>query len=265
MKLFFKKDQSKKINELSKREDKRNVNIQWNSRLFFQVGLIVSLLIVFIVVESVYFENNDFGVKFPKSDPYEEEVFVLEDYIIFDDIQKTTQKELEVEQNTIIRDIIKIVDNTFSKSMAKLDTSPKSINIEKGTTLTKANSTTKKGSPENIRLVENAPVFPGCESVLTNSEKIACLSSKINNLISKRFDREIAVYENLSGKQTIYCTFIINSNGDVVDVQTRANNEALAKEAKRVVNLIPLMKPAKQGNTNVSVTFSVPIKFIVSD
>ena len=37
---------------LSKREDKKRVNIPWNHGMFFQIGLIVSLIAVFFVMES---------------------------------------------------------------------------------------------------------------------------------------------------------------------------------------------------------------------
>ena len=47
----FKSDQPKM---LSKREDKKSVNHKWNSRLYFQLGLIVSLAITIVVIESTY-------------------------------------------------------------------------------------------------------------------------------------------------------------------------------------------------------------------
>jgi protein TonB len=34
-------------NVRNKRQEKKQINIQWNSRLFFQIGIIVSLLTVF--------------------------------------------------------------------------------------------------------------------------------------------------------------------------------------------------------------------------
>ncbi|KAA3621481.1 MAG: hypothetical protein DWP94_10330, partial [Flavobacterium sp.] len=47
----FQSDQPKM---LSKREDKKLVNHKWNSRLYFQLGLIVSLAITIVVIESTY-------------------------------------------------------------------------------------------------------------------------------------------------------------------------------------------------------------------
>ncbi len=48
--IIYKLLPTKKI--ISKLDDKKGVNIPWNSRLFFQVGLIISLLLVYLVIES---------------------------------------------------------------------------------------------------------------------------------------------------------------------------------------------------------------------
>ena len=38
----------------NKREDKKQTNIRWNSRLFIQIGAILSLLIVFAIMETSF-------------------------------------------------------------------------------------------------------------------------------------------------------------------------------------------------------------------
>ncbi|HAT67982.1 MAG TPA: hypothetical protein DCS66_25845, partial [Flavobacteriaceae bacterium] len=47
-----KKESRSKVEGLSKREEKKRINIRWNSGLFFQIGLIISMLFVFLIVES---------------------------------------------------------------------------------------------------------------------------------------------------------------------------------------------------------------------
>ena len=39
-------------NTRNKRAEKKQTNIKWNSRLFFQIGVIVSLLTVFFIMPS---------------------------------------------------------------------------------------------------------------------------------------------------------------------------------------------------------------------
>jgi protein TonB len=87
------------------------------------------------------------------------------------------------------------------------------------------------------------------------------MSSKINSFINKNFRKE--VLENLNANETykIYVNFKIDSKGIVSDVKTISHSENLKKEAQRVINNLPIMKPGKQGNKNVDVLYTVPITF----
>ena len=71
--------------------------------------------------------------------------------------------------------------------------------------------------------------------------------------------------EDLSGRQRISVIFKIDKNGDVVGVRARAPHPRLVKEATRVVNLLPKMKPGKQRGKAVVVPYSLPIIFQVQD
>ena len=115
--------------------------------------------------------------------------------------------------------------------------------------------------PHNLINVEFVPVFPGCEVMATNAEKIDCMSSKINTFVNKNFRKELL--EDLQPNQThrIYVNFKIDSNGFVTDVVANSHNAKLKKEAQRVINNLPSMRPGKQGNKNVEVLYSVPIAF----
>mgnify|MGYP003148073436 FL=1 len=46
-------------NFANKREDKKQINIKWNSRLFFQIGVIVSLLTVFFIMQTNFEITTD--------------------------------------------------------------------------------------------------------------------------------------------------------------------------------------------------------------
>ena len=62
---------------------------------------------------------------------------------------------------------------------------------------------------------------------------------------------------------TINVMFTIGKDGKVKDILAKAKVTELEKEALRVIGKMPLMKPGKQGNTEVDVQFMVPIKFQV--
>ena len=44
-------------NQLTKFEQKKKINLTWNSTLSFQVGLIISVLLVGLIVESIWMEG----------------------------------------------------------------------------------------------------------------------------------------------------------------------------------------------------------------
>src|SRR5690606_26055435 len=82
-------------NPRNKREEKKEINIKWNSRLFFQIGIIVSLLLVFFIMQTK-FEVSSLAKLPPTSDFLEEPPMI--DYVI--DVEKPKQtKPIKKEPN----------------------------------------------------------------------------------------------------------------------------------------------------------------------
>ena len=122
--------------------------------------------------------------------------------------------------------------------------------------------------PEEINIpftaIENAPIFPGCERKKDNARK-KCMSDKITKHVQRKFNGDIAGELGLSGVQKIYVMFKIGKNGEIVEVQSRAPHPRLQKEAERVINMLPKMKPGKQRGVPVNVQYSLPIIFQVQN
>ena len=91
------------------------------------------------------------------------------------------------------------------------------------------------------------------------------MSQKITKFIKKEFNTKLAGNLGLSGRQRISVIFKIDKNGDVIGVRARAPHPRLEKEAKRVISLLPKMKPGKQRGKAVIVPYSLPIIFQVQD
>ena len=108
--------------------------------------------------------------------------------------------------------------------------------------------------------VENVPIFPGCDKG-DNAERRKCMSQKITKFVQKEFNVNIARNLGLYGRQRISVIFKINKKGNVVRVRARAPHPNLTKEAIRVVNMIPKMKPGMQLGKAVIVPYSLPIIF----
>ena len=113
-------------------------------------------------------------------------------------------------------------------------------------------------------VIENVPIFPGCDKG-NNAERRKCMSQKITKFVQRKFNTDLAGDLGLSGRQRISVIFKIDKNGDVVGVRARAPHPRLVKEATRVVNLLPKMKPGKQRGKAVIVPYSLPIIFQVQD
>jgi len=243
----------------SKREDKKSVSIKWSSSLFFQVGLIVSMLAVFLVMESTFglTVNRDTAT----TDPFELNEPRILDFVVKEPKVIPVKKKLKKKKSPKREKVASVITKAPNNNV--VETKIGSSEVKPDEPFVDATPTIVVKVPPTINLlgVEFAPVFPGCEVLSTNKEKIDCMSSKINSFIRKKFNTED--FDGLESgiKHRIHVQFKIDSKGEVVDVKARASHPALEKEAIRVVSKLPRMKPGKQGNTNVNVNYGVPIIF----
>ena len=114
-------------------------------------------------------------------------------------------------------------------------------------------------------VIENVPIYPGCENESGNNAKKKCMSEKVQRFVQKKFDTELANDLGLDGKQRIFVQFKINKSGNVVDVRARAPHPRLEREAVEVVKSLPKMTPGKQRGKSVGVLYSLPILFQVQN
>lgn len=111
----------------------------------------------------------------------------------------------------------------------------------------------------NFAVVEKVPVFPGCED-LENREALECFNKQMRNHILKKFSYpEEAQNNKIEGK--VYVSFLINKDGDVVDVITRGADSILQTAAKNIFLSLPKMKPGIQRGKPVNVRYVMPINF----
>jgi protein TonB len=116
-----------------------------------------------------------------------------------------------------------------------------------------------------FEVIENVPVYPGCEKKRSNAEKKKCMSEKVQKFVQKKFNTELAGDLGLEGRQRIAVQFKIDKNGDVVNVRARAPHPKLEQEAVKVVKALPKMVPGRQRGTAVGVLYSLPILFQVEN
>ncbi|GEQ85278.1 hypothetical protein ULMS_07860 [Patiriisocius marinistellae] len=250
---------------LSKREEKKQINRKLPSGIFFQIGLIVSLLAVIFLMETTIGYNGN--LPGPRPDNLELDpptmTYVVEKAEVTKPIAKvekhkpvitrpviTTTLVVKPDENIIETKPMATIAPTPTNTQPKIVTDPKVKPID--TSITK-----------NVNSVEFAPIFPGCESLNSNDERKECMSSKISAFISRRFNSDD--FKNLKKDEThkIWVQFKIDTQGNVIDVVARAPQKDMQEEGVRVLSKLPQMTPGKMGKTNVNVSYMVPINFKV--
>ncbi|MCR4921854.1 MAG: energy transducer TonB [Bacteroidaceae bacterium] len=97
-------------------------------------------------------------------------------------------------------------------------------------------------------VVEESAQFPGGDE--------ACLKWLSEHIKYPSICRE----QGVQGR--VIVSFVVNKDGSIADVKTlRSPDENLAKEAERLVKIMPKWKPARQGNKTMRSRFQLPIQF----
>ena len=240
-------------------EPKKNPksDVSRNSSLYFAVGLALVLLLTNLAINYKSYDKKEIDTGMVNLDMLdEEEVPITQQEItppppppppppVPEEI-KVVEDEKEVEET-----IIKSTETNQEEKIVKVK-DVKVVEVEEDIEVPFA-------------VIENVPIFPGCEKESGNNAKKQCMSDKIAEFVNKKFNTELAGDLGLSGKQRISVIFRIDKNGEITNVQARAPHPGLEKEAKRVIGLLPKMQPGKQRGKAVTVPYSLPILFQVQD
>jgi len=115
-----------------------------------------------------------------------------------------------------------------------------------------------------FEIIENAPIFPGCEQLDKKLQK-KCLQNNIQKHVAKNFNTKLANQIGLEpGKTRVQVIFQIASDGIVKDVKASGDHKLLEEEGIRVVNSLPKMTPGLHKGKAVGVNYSLPIVLMVA-
>ena len=262
---FLKKQDGAKTKVRSKREEKKGINIRWNSTLFFQLSVLLCLGLAFAIIESDFslgkrmaYTIHDDTIEEPSSF-----VFVIDRPEI--EVKPKVKPPSRIRPEKVTAAVFEIKDNDSETTEA--DTAPTDMDPDTDTPDTPIVTTppvTLPEGPKNINTVQFVPIFPGCESLSNNEERKACMSSKIDKFINRKFNTEKFAYLGADKTHKVNVQFTIGKDGLVKDIRARSSEPGLEQEAKKVMAKMPKIKPGKQGEESVDVIFMVPIKFRVS-
>jgi protein TonB len=238
-------------------ESKKNPesNVGRNSSLFFAIGLALMLFLTNYAINYKTYDKSDIDIgQLNLDEELEEEVPITEQIATppppppppaAPEVIEVVEDEEEVEETVIESTETSQEEEIIEVEEVEVDEVEEDIEVP-------------------FAVIENVPVFPGCDKG-NNDAKKACMNKKMNDFIRKKFNTDLAQEVGLSGIQQIRVFFKIDKTGDIVDIQVRAPHPSLEKEARRVIGLLPKMKPGRQRGKAVRVPYYLPIKFQVQD
>ena len=105
---------------------------------------------------------------------------------------------------------------------------------------------------------EIAPVWTGCEG--SEKEKKECFNQKLVAHIKQHYKFPKDANGNyIRGKAVV--SFNINEEGKVDILKVEGPEQALNEEAKRIISLIPKMKPGERAGKPVPIKYTTPFTF----
>lgn len=238
--------------------------VEQYSALFMQLGLVLTLFIVFLALEhqSVVEKTVYIPPTIEKQD-----IYTMDRPIIF-------KKEVVTKKKRVSKLMKQVANLTVIQKTTNETKVPETV-IDKSNTITipvldnsiieekEDEEINKEDEPHSLFAIQEAPIFKGCEGL----DKVAnkkCFEKKLRRFVLNNFNGALAEEVELySGKHRIATQFVINEKGTIVDVKIRAPHKVLEKETQRIVNRIPKFIPGKQNGKPVKVKYTLPITFEV--
>ena len=237
-------------------ESKKNpkADISRNASMYFAIGLALMVFLSYTTINWKVYDKSAIDIGTVNMDELDDEEIPLLEQVVpppppppppaAPEVIEVVEDEEEVEET--------VIESTETDQEEEIDI--EDLEVEE----------IEEDIEVPFAVIENVPIFPGCDKG-NNAERRKCMSQKITKFVQRKFNTDLAGDLGLSGRQRINVIFKIDKNGDVVGVRARAPHPRLEKEAARVINLLPKMKPGKQRGKAVIVPYSLPIIFQVQD
>ena len=230
-------------------EPKKNpkADVGKNSSLYFVIGLAVVMLLIWRGLEyKNYEEDSEYDTSRNVEDDLDEEVPMTEQIKtpppppppVAPEVIEVVEDEEEVVET--------LFDDTESDQEEEVPDIPDAAPEEEF-----------NDDPVPFAVIEDVPVFPGCEK---SKNKKECFQDQMKKHIRKHFRYpEIAQELGVHGRVSV--VFVIQKDGSIGNIRMRGPDKNLEAEALRIIKKLPRMTPGKQRGREVKVPFSIPITF----
>jgi hypothetical protein len=132
---------------------------------------------------------------------------------------------------------------------------------EKTISQSKLDSLSNKSNTKVLQVIENVPIYKGCEQENGNANKKKCMSQKIAMLFHEEFRTVLPKDSKIdAGLKRIVVIFKVGKDGKIIDIDASTEDDYLKDEAKRVAQMIPQMTPGTQRGKSVIVPYALPLR-----
>ncbi|MER3318833.1 MAG: energy transducer TonB [Allomuricauda sp.] len=234
-------------------EPKKNpqLDLRRNSLLYFFVGMTLVLLMAYLALEwKTYYQGDSWDIGNLKVD----EELIEDATILKLKLPDPPKPKIQTPPKIEIAENDEDITETFIE--------PNDVNQDSEVADIEDVAVAEEEIMEEIPivLVENAPVFPGCENEKTEEDKRDCFQAMVQKHIRKNFRYPDPAKEmGLQGRVSIM--FTIDKDGSIDNVRFRGPHKSLEEEAARIISKLPTMKPGQQRGVPVKVSYSLPITF----
>ena len=245
--------------------------VNHNSKLYFQLGLIASLIAVYFVIE-LKSPISKFVVESKKEVVDISEKPFQETFRIEKEIKEVVEKaKIDKAPSKLILNKFREVPNTTIEPIQTDVTSPDDIKDDE-LLLKPIETAAVVLIPTENKIIdrwalEEVPAFKACAK-LKGPARETCFNEQMANFLISNLEYPEKAKEN-GAQESILVEFIINTDGSISNVkpvfEEKVMNKELEKEALRVIKKLPKFEPGKQAGLPVRVRYTIPITFKIKN
>lgn len=237
-----------------------------NSFIYFQLGLIATMLVVLFVLE---FDFETSKSKIVSNSPEVFEINEPTNYVVISEVKPSAPIKI-ITPVSVFKNVFKSVTVEVPKEIEEVDevrkeTSDGTNNTSIETPSTEGNANESVIEKPTIFSVESLPMFPACKGI-SRAEQKACFDEQLAKFIMKHVVYPEGDLEN--GKQGVaQVEFVIDERGTITNVMALNNKRAtleMQKAAEKAIKKLPKLIPARHGDKAVRIKYTIPVGFKIN-
>ena len=111
--------------------------------------------------------------------------------------------------------------------------------------------------------IDTPAAYQGCENEALEAIS-TCTLKAIETFAKSKFNTGLFKNLNLNEKRIrVYAQFVVDPSGNIKNIAVRTAHPQLEKETRRVLSLVPPLKPATHKGNPTAMKYTLPLIFIL--